>query len=184
MFTHNLAGSVGLFEHREDWKWLSSKGCKAVLRPLAAVNFTECSKIILLGRSCLSSFCLWSLDRELFQSRHVVLFRLPTSKDCLKVLSVCLCVLLWSPNFSGPQFPDLILSRLGIKSCGQDLLTVKPCYKCKVVSVNYWVLEGKAFCSILGLCIRSPPEEQSHCEYYGIRHLVEELDCTGLGGAG
>lgn len=61
---------------------------------------------------------------------------------------------LWSPDFYEPQFPYLILSRLSIQSCEQDFQTVKLCYKCKVVSVNYWVLEGKAVCSILGLLYR------------------------------
>lgn len=134
--THNLAGSVGLFEHREKLKMADSKGCRAVLRPLAAVNFTECSKIILLGRSCLSSFCLWVLgQRTVSITSCCVIFGYPPVRIVSKCF-LCLCVLLWSPNFSGPQFPDLILSRLGIKSCGQDLLTVKPCYK-QVVSVNY-----------------------------------------------
>ena len=63
---------------------------------------------------------------------------------------LCVFVFLWSLNFSEPQFPYLSLSRLSIKSCEQDLQTVKPCYKCKVVFVSYKVLEGTAFCSILG----------------------------------
>lgn len=71
MFTQNLADYVGQFEHGENRKWLSSEGCWAVLGHLAAVNFIECSKIILVDRSCLSFFCLWSLDRGLFKSFHV-----------------------------------------------------------------------------------------------------------------
>lgn len=138
-----------------------------------------------MARSCLRFFCLWSLDRELFESFRVLLsyFGYPPVQIGTKWL-LRLCVVLWSPDFSEPQFPYLILSRLSIKSCEQDLKTLKPCCKCKVGFVTYGVLEGEALCSVLGLCISVPSEEQHRCEYYGISHLVEELDYTVLGGAG